>query len=134
MLTTLLPFLLLLLLPGRALCSQEASDGELGHICLRMVLETLSLSGLVSKTRGELVSQGLSLQLARPLYKAGRILGTINSLCPKAKVRKYSSAHGKGEMHSAGGKQDWKSGKRMGRKGEGLNLRERGEMGVWREN
>lgn len=58
-----------------------------------MVLETLSLSGEMCKTRGELTPQGLGLQPAASLCsKAGRVLGT--GLCPKAKVRKYSSAPG----------------------------------------
>lgn len=92
-----------------------------------MVLKSLSLSGFVGKTRGELIPQCLCLQLARSLYRAGGILGT--GLCPKAKVRKYSSAHGKEEMEIAGGKQDWKNGKGTDRKGEGISLRVRGEMG-----
>lgn len=49
-------------------------------------------------------------------------------MCPKAKMRKYSLAHGKGEMEEAGGKQDWKNGKGTRIKGEGISLRERGEM------
>ena len=72
-----------------------------GHICPRMVLETLSLSGYMGETRGDLIPQRLCLQRARSLCRVGRVLGT--DLCPKAKVRKYSLSPGKGEMEEAGG-------------------------------
>lgn len=98
-----------------------------GHISyLGNILETLSLSWYLDMTRGELIPQCLCQQLAGSRYRADRLLGT--GLCPKAKMRKYSLAYGKGEMEEAGGKQDWKNGKGTGRKGEGISLRERGQM------
>lgn len=87
-----------------------------------MVLETLSLSGYMGKSRGALLPQCLRLQPARSLRRAGRVLRT--DLCPKAKVRKCSSPR-KGVMKEVG-ETGLEKRKGTGRKGKGISRGERG--------
>lgn len=128
MLTTLLPLLPLLLLPCCALCSQEAPDGESTAHLVPWDGSGDSHPVWVHRQDQRGAYPTVSVSAAGWISPVGRqVLGTGS--CPKAKVRKHSSAPGKGEMQEAGGKQDWKNGKGACRKGERISHGERGKMG-----